>query len=125
MDSDTADDGVETMASTRLVRPYLMTGGRTTADEEIQLETQLLATGGGGDASPHRWESAQILELAEQPVALIEVSARLSIPLGVARVLVSDLIKSNALSAQRPTAAISPTSHASLLEKVLDGVRSL
>lgn len=125
MDDDNADDGVDTRASGRLVRPYLMTGGRTTVDEEIQLETQLQATGQGSDSSLHRWESAQILALAEQPVALIEISARLSIPLGVTRVLVSDLIKSKAIRAQRPIVAMSHKSHASLLEKVLDGVRSL
>ncbi|MFK7918526.1 MAG: DUF742 domain-containing protein [Ilumatobacter sp.] len=122
MDDDTADD---TRANGRLVRPYLMTGGRTAVDEEIRLETQLQSTSHGLETGSHRWESAQILKLAERPIALVEISARLDIPLGVTRVLVSDLIKSKAISAQRPITTMSHKSHASLLEKVLDGVRSL
>ena len=54
-------------------------------------------------------------------MALMEVAARLSIPLGVAKVLVTDLVADGALQIQ----ARAEKNYVSLLEKVLDGVRNL
>ena len=123
MDDENVDEGGTTG---RLIRPYLMTGGRTEVEEEIRLETQLQTTPKGQrEADTYRWEAAQILELALHPLSLAEISAHAQIPLGVARVIVSDLISDDVMNAQRSIAVVSQKSHASLLEKVLDGVRSL
>lgn len=107
----------------RLIRPYAMTGGRTGTATEIGLETQIQAS---ARASQHlgayRWEAAKVVELVKSPMALIEIAARLEIPIGVARVLVSDLVSDGAVVLHRPAAS---QSFASLLEKVLDGVRNL
>ena len=110
----------------RLIRPYLMTGGRTEVDEDIRLETQLqTTTRGHRRVDEFRWEARRILELAERPMALVEISARADLPLGVTRVVVSDLIKDGVLAAQRPIEMILNRSNTSLLEKVLNGVRNL
>ena len=107
----------------RRVRPYAMTGGRTAADvAAIDLEAQIQLSGVQPAGKLYRWEAARILQLASEPIALIELSARASIPIGVARVIVSDLTDDGALVVQRPT---TQPSYTSLLEKVLAGVRAL
>jgi hypothetical protein len=108
----------------RLIRPYAMIGGRTTVDgSKLSLETQIQAS---ARASTHlgayRWEAARLVELVRTPMALVEVAARLQVPVGVARVLVADLCRDGAVIIHQPDKTESFTS---LLEKVLDGVRSL
>ena len=119
-----ADDGDDAGRETgRLIRPYAMTGGRTLAETEISLEAQIQAT---TRASQHlgayRWEAAKVVELVQSPMALIEIAARLQIPIGVARVLVADLVNDGAVMLHIPEKS---QSFASLLERVLDGVRNL
>ena len=120
---DAAEIPEERERTGRLVRPYAMTGGRTAADvATISLEAQIQVSGTQPAGKVYRWEAARILELAATPIALIELSARASIPIGVARVIVSDLAGDGALVVQRPPTQ--PT-YTSLLEKVLAGVRAL
>jgi len=119
-----ADDGDDAGRKTgRLIRPYAMTGGRTVAESDISLEAQIQAT---ARASQHlgayRWEAAKVVELVQSPMALIEIAARLQIPIGVARVLVADLVADGAVMLHTPEKT---QSFASLLERVLDGVRNL
>ena len=115
------DDADETG---RLIRPYAMTGGRTgTEGETIGLEAQIQAsTRASTHLGAYRWEAARLIELVQTPTALVEVAARLEIPIGVTRVLVADLVRDGAVVVHIPRRTQSFTS---LLEKVLDGVRSL
>ena len=108
----------------RFIRPYAMTGGRTATDgADIHLESQVQAsTRASTHLGAYRWEAAKVIELVQAPMALVEVAARLEIPIGVARVLVADLVRDGSVVLHVPE----PTqSFTSLLEKVLDGVRSL
>jgi hypothetical protein len=115
-----ADDGDLTG---RLIRPYAMTGGRTTADTDISLEAQIQAsTRASHHLGAYRWEAAKVVELVQSPMALIEIAARLDIPIGVARVLVADIVADGAVVLHVPEKT---QSFASLLERVLDGVRNL
>lgn len=114
------DEGDETG---RLIRPYAITGGRTGGEVEIGLETQIQAsTRASHHLGAYRWEAARLIELVQSPMALIELSARLELPLGVARVLVADLIADGAVVLHQPVAT---QNFGSLLERVLDGVRNL
>ena len=115
------DDADETG---RLIRPYAMTGGRTgTEGDTIGLEAQIQAnTRASSHLGAYRWEAARLIELVQKPTALVEVAARLEIPIGVTRVLVADLVRDGAIVVHVPQRTQSFTS---LLEKVLDGVRSL
>jgi len=121
-DDPDAGDGGEITG--RLIRPYAMTRGRTSADvAEIDLEAQIVRSPTGPSVRrEHRWEAATILGLVERPMALIEVAARAGVPIGVVRVIIADLIAEGAVVVQRPEAK---TTYVSLLEKVLDGVRAL
>jgi Protein of unknown function (DUF742) len=115
------DDADETG---RLIRPYAITGGRTGTDgDTIGLEAQIQAnTRASSHLGAYRWEAAKLIELVQVPTALVEVAARLEIPIGVARVLVADLVRDGAVVVHIPNRSQSFTS---LLEKVLDGVRSI
>jgi hypothetical protein len=121
-DLDGQDDG-DGDPTGRLIRPYAMTGGRTTADTQISLEAQIQAsTRASHHLGAYRWEAAKVVELVQSPMALIEIAARLQIPIGVARVLVADLVSDGAVVLHTP---VKTQSFASLLERVLDGVRNL
>jgi len=121
VDQVDADDGPEDTG--RLIRPYAITGGRTGGDVEIGLESQIQAnTRASQHLGAYRWEAAKLIELVQTPMALIELAARLELPVGVARVLVADLIKDGAVVLHTPVAA---QTYGGLLERVLDGVRNL
>lgn len=115
-----ADDGDDTG---RLIRPYAITGGRTGGETQIDLESQIQAnTRASHHLGAYRWEAAKVIELVQTPMALIELAARLEIPVGVARVLVADLIADGAVVLHTP---VTTQNFGSLLERVLDGVRNL
>ncbi|MEX2278756.1 MAG: DUF742 domain-containing protein [Acidimicrobiia bacterium] len=109
----------------RFVRPYAITGGRTDVEVDIDLETQVEATPKGLAAqSRYRWEAAQVIDMCRRPVALVEVAARMALPIGVVRVVVADLEKDGAIGVHRPADGDS-VSYTELLEQVLEGIRSL
>jgi hypothetical protein len=107
----------------RLARPYAITGGRTDAPKFLHLESQLRRTARSDEgAATHRWEAARIIEMTGRPVALVEVAARVGLPVGVTKIVVADLIEQGALT----TGALpQKTSFSSLLERVLDGLDSV
>ena len=77
----------------QLVRPYTLTAGRTNSRIDLPLEApiQTLAT-----TKPPRWPGndvrGQILNLGADSPSVAEIAAVLSLPLGVARVLIGDLV---------------------------------
>src|SRR4029453_11275333 len=109
-----------------IVRPYTITGGRTrTSVEELELET-LVATTPAGDLEPPRltMERREIAALCREILSVAEVSARVNVTLGVARVLVGDMAEEGLVEIHRPaTANHSPD--VALLERVLYGLRAL
>lgn len=111
----------------RFVRPYAITGGRTDVDTDIDLETQIESTPKGiASQSRYRWEAAQIIDACRRPMALVEVAAVLELPVGVARVVVADLEKDGAVGVHRAIPDdLDSASYTELLERVLEGIRSL
>lgn len=109
----------------RLVRPYAITGGRTgETRQDLAFETQVVATAKGLEfRHRYRWEAGKAIAACEQPVAMVEIASKLDVPIGVARVVVSDLIEDGALELVQPT--MPTTSYTELLEKVLHGIRNL
>jgi hypothetical protein len=109
-----------------VVRPYVLTGGRTRTDGiDVSLDAVAIACVPADaplpDATP---ETLAILALSQEPLPLVEIAARLGLALGVARVLVGDLATSGivALREPRPVDAHTDTQ---LLERLLDGIRAL
>jgi hypothetical protein len=115
----------------RLIRPYTMTGGRTGDDIPlIALEAQVMATPTGTrNKHQYRWEAARIIDLTRSQVAVVELAARLEVPVGVVRVVVADLAHRGAVQiVDSPTGVATSLDgymYATLLQKVLDGIKSL
>lgn len=115
----------------RLVRPYTITGGRTGREIPlIALEALVTATPTGQRMRDQlRWEASRIVDLTRRGVALVELAARLDVPIGVVRVLVSDLAKRGAVQIteprEEPVTDDDGLAYATLLKKVLDGIKSL
>lgn len=110
------------------VRPYALTGGRVRSSTELALETIVRVTPRGEDAADAQpTEQRGILRLCVEPTSIAEVSAHLSLPLGVARVLVGDLVTEGFLDSHANPASGEEGSRPDLrlLERVLDGLQAL
>lgn len=124
-------DTSQTRAGGRIVRPYTMTGGRSGVGlPPIALESLVAVTPAGMRMRGRfRWESAQIITHSLKETAIVELAARLGVPVGVVRVLATDLRDQGAVSiVEPPREAVTDTEdsdYAELLHKVLDGIKAL
>ena len=109
----------------RLVRPYTVTGGRTRPTyADLELET-LVSTTSLGETSPDlSLERRSIALLCRDILSIAEISARLDLPLGVARVLVGDMAEEGLVQVHRP-AQVGDRPDLALLERVLYGLRTI
>ncbi len=106
------------------VRPYAITGGRTRAATEVPIEAIVYRTPKGEKAvSSLSMERRQILALLSSPQSAAEISGRLRLPLGVARVVVGDLVDEGFVALNTRSATGRPDLR--LLERVLDGLQAL
>jgi hypothetical protein len=110
-----------------VVRPYALTRGRTRPDERtLELIALVSATDlGRSTADRYAGEHQEILRLCRSgPVSVAELSAYLDVPLGVGRVLVSDLLEQGMVAVRRPGPRhLAPD--LGLLERVRDGLLRL
>ncbi|WP_030672769.1 DUF742 domain-containing protein [Streptomyces rimosus] len=115
------------------VRPYSLTGGRTRFGHVLLVETFVAALDGPEERrelTAGNWgdrlmpEMRAIVELCRRMRSVAEISALLKMPLGVVRVLLSDL-------ADQGKIRVYGTGHGTgrpdraLLERVLGGLRRL
>jgi Protein of unknown function (DUF742) len=108
------------------VPPYLLTGGRARpVDENLAIEAQVLTTlAGRADIPTLQFEVRDIVVACDdEPLAVVEVASKLGLHLGVARVLVGDLVASGHLMVQRPL--IDPTRRVEIIERVIRGLDNL
>ncbi|CAN5672840.1 hypothetical protein BH10ACT1_BH10ACT1_13850 [soil metagenome] len=105
------------------VRPYAITGGRTRARTELQIEAIVYRTPMGEQTASLPLERGQILGLLATPLSTAEISARLRLPLGVTRVILGDLIDEGYVAVNSRSASGRPDLR--LLERVLDGLQAL
>ncbi len=114
-----------------LVRPYAVTGGRTRPKVEIAIEALVETTAKGRTSSrdglTHGREQNYIVTLCDGRLqSLAEISARMQLPLGVARVLVADMASDGMVSIYEPTSIDGNDAVGTeLLERVLSGLRKL
>jgi hypothetical protein len=111
----------------RVVPVYAFTRGRThSAGRDLPLEAVVTAA----KASTRRpallqSESLAIVTMCSRPLSLAEIGAALRVPVGVARVLVGDLVNAGYLVAHLPQHAThdsGPTQ--AILGRLLDGLRA-
>ncbi len=110
----------------RFVRPYVITRGRTRVDGiQLPIETVVRTVGTGWELEPGSAEEAfRIIELCHAPMSIAEVAVDLHVPVGVARVLVGDLVLAGLLAAGG-TASHEGIERVRALERLLDGIRAL
>ena len=107
-----------------LVRPYTMTGGRTHAGRfELDLITLVVAIDPDTHAPLVEPEHAEVLRVCTYPSSVAEVAARLDLPIGVTKVLISDLIERNYIIFRSSWQPVTPD--LDMMQKVLDGIRNL
>ncbi|MGQ0837746.1 MAG: DUF742 domain-containing protein [Actinokineospora sp.] len=106
------------------LRPFLLTSGRVVADSDLAIETQVVSTAAGltrAQALP--FEYGDIVALCTQPLSVAEVAARLSLHIGVVRVLVSDLNADGDLVVYR--APVEASRDIDILQRVIRGLREI
>lgn len=116
------------------VRPYTLTGGRTRTANASEVPLEALVEGLIAPAVTHTPERRRILELtSSQYLSVIELAAHTKIPVGVVRILVSDLQESKSVRVHGLTPSMSTPGNPqdntaatlSVLESVLNGIASL
>jgi hypothetical protein len=105
------------------VRPYFVTQGRVHDDISGFETVYVLTPGGAAGLSLLSFEHRDIATLCRQPQSVVEISALLKLPLGVATVLTRDLATQGYLVAGRPAA--DPASDPSLIMRLINAVHAL
>lgn len=82
-------------------RLFAATGGRSRAYTEFDLVSLVVSE--SEPAPGMAPEAVQILRLCRHPMALVEVSARLRMPVGVVAILLSDLLAQGRISVRHPS----------------------
>ena len=109
----------------RIVRPYTITAGQTRSTVDLPMEARL-----GLDPSAHEreWGSdlqGRIVEVCDQK-SVAEVSAAVSMPIGVVRVLLGDLVEQGYVGVQATlNDSSSRDERLDLIERTLRGRRAL
>ncbi|MGP3981104.1 DUF742 domain-containing protein [Streptomyces sp. KR80] len=114
-------------SSNPLVRPYAMTGGRTRPRYQLAIEALVHTTAAPAQLQGQLPEHQRICHLCREIKSVAEISALLSIPLGVARILVADLAEAGLVAIHQPGGDESAGGQpdVTLLERVLSGLRKL
>ena len=111
-----------------LVRPYAMTGGRTRPRYQLAIEALVHTSAEPARLQGQLPEHQRICRLCYEIKSVAEISALLSIPLGVARILVADLAEAGLVAIHQPGGADTNDDgqpDVTLLERVLSGLRKL
>jgi hypothetical protein len=111
-----------------LVRPYAVTRGRTRPRVDVAMEALIETTDRGRQYVTLIGREQQVIaSLCDGNLqSLAEISARMKMALGVAKVLVADMAAEGLLAVYEPTALDTNDSVGTeLLERVLSGLRRL
>jgi hypothetical protein len=109
------------------VRPYVLTGGRVRSEgDDVRLDTLVQASPGQSHPAVLSTEQRAILAgLAGSYLTVAEIASRLQLPLGVARVLVADLVAAGALQVHGSGPGDGRYLVLDVLESVFDGISAL
>ncbi|HEY6795465.1 MAG TPA: DUF742 domain-containing protein [Kineosporiaceae bacterium] len=125
---DREPDRPERPTGPSLVRPYARTGGRTKPGRHLDLEALVRTTARGRDAwhSPLLTpEHTSVIELCSGTVSVAEIAARLAVPLGVARVIIADMVDLGLVEVMTTSASNGDERDPAFLRRVLSGLQRL
>ncbi|GHD19797.1 hypothetical protein GCM10007147_11040 [Nocardiopsis kunsanensis] len=109
---------------TSLIRPYSLTDGRTRPSRsDLSLAAQVVAVP-AVDEPQVDTELREILAMCVRPLSVAEVAARATLPLGVTRILMSDLLDQGLLMVSEAGPTCERPS-LDTLRLVLDRIRDL
>lgn len=114
-----------------LVRPYTITGGRTSPERDdltlITLVTSQVTPQARQGLRGMQPEHRTIVALCERPLAVAEVASALNLPVSVTKILIGDLLEADLMRARPPLAFAQAGAQPgmSILEAVRDGLRKL
>jgi hypothetical protein len=111
-----------------VVRPYAVTGGRTEPSGEVLdvIAVVVAMPGAEEDDDPQRRtpEHRRILALCQRQATVADIAAGTGLPLGVVRVLLSDLILGGTVAViRKQPAGLRPGND--VLQEILNGLRAL
>ncbi|GGU25122.1 DUF742 domain-containing protein [Lentzea flava] len=111
-------------SSASIVRAYAWTGGRTTSDVHLEIET--LVSVNEFSATAIRPEHQDVLALCHSPRSVAEIAALRGLPLGVTKVLLGDMASHGLIDVHRTASSYGgDRPDGALLERVLAGLRRL
>ena len=120
------DEASPIRAEPSWVRPYTLTAGRTEPSVHLPLEA-LVETRESGQQ--HRWPPTdmreEIVKLCADRPSVAEIASQLDVPLGVARVLVADLVVFGYLRVLSTLDEASTENRRELIGRTLRGLRAL
>jgi hypothetical protein len=111
----------------QLVRPYTLTAGRTDSRINLPLEAPIETL---ASTKPPRWPGndvrGKILTMCADSPSVAEIAAVLSLPLGVARVLIGDLVTQGCLRVHTTLGdSTTDDERRELIGRTLRGLRAL
>lgn len=121
-----SEEWSEPADSASVVRPYTWTRGRTAPVFDLAVETLVSTSERGLDMAMLTTEETRaVAELCRAPRSVAEVAALLSLPLGVARVLLADMAHTGLVMVHRSANGSGNMPDMVLMERVLSGLRRL
>ncbi|WP_345495037.1 DUF742 domain-containing protein [Nocardia callitridis] len=115
-------------------RLYTLTGGRARPDSE-NFDLVTLVVSESAPTASMQSEHVRILRMCQAPTAVVEIAAELRVPVGIATILLSDLLHAGKITVRHPCGdSVDPSTpeasrnsvlDADTLEKVLVGLRKL
>jgi hypothetical protein len=121
-----ADEWGEPEDFSFIVRPYSWTKGRTRPVQDLALETLVSTSSQGQDGTTITCiEHQAIVELCQDVRSVAEVAALLALPLGIARVLLADMIDMGLVWAHDGPSKPGSQPDLALMERVLAGLHRL
>jgi len=107
-------------------RLYTVIGGRSNAGES-GFDAVSLVVAESAPASGMQSEHLQILAMCSNPTAVVEIAARLALPVTAVKILLRDLLDQGRITVDHPTSAAAPTRlpDRDTLKQVLLGLQKL
>jgi hypothetical protein len=108
-----------------VVRPYALTGGLTRpSGQRFDLLDMVGVIRHAAQDMPHLPpEQAEVLERCQIPAPLVDLAADMNLPVGVIRILVSDLRERGLVTIHRARSAA--VGDLKILQEVVDGLRRI
>lgn len=107
-------------------RLYTVTNGRSRADES-SLDLVTLIVSECDPVPGMQSEHVKILQLCRQPMAVVEISSHLGLPVSVVKILLCDLLDTGRVTARHPSSAAvqEQMPDPEILKQVLVGLQKL